>query len=199
VHAPAVRFTATALAGAVLVDIEPHSDERGFFARTFCAREFAAAGLPAQFVQMSVSHNTRRGTLRGLHLQQPPSQEGKLVSCRSGAILDVVVDLRPGSPTFLGHFAVELTAASQRALYIPPLLAHGFQTLADDTEVLYLMSDFFDPGLACGLRWNDPALAIRWPIAPPTVIVARDAAYPDFDVAAWRARIGAGRGAGSGS
>lgn len=189
-----MRFRATELAGAMLVGIEPQTDARGFFARTWCAREFAAQGLPAQFVQASLSRNTRRGTVRGLHLQLPPSQEGKLVSCLAGAIYDVIVDLRPESPTFLRHIGFELSADTHEALYIPPLLAHGFQTLADDTEVLYQMSDYFAPALAFGVRWNDPAFAIAWPIATASAILPRDAECADFDAAAWRRRVEAARG-----
>jgi dTDP-4-dehydrorhamnose 3,5-epimerase len=189
-----MRFLPTPLAGAKVVGIEPQADARGFFARTWCAREFAAEGLPEQFVQASISRNTRRGTVRGLHLQLPPSREGKLVSCIAGAIHDVIVDLRPESPTFLRHHAIELSAETHQALYIPPLVAHGFQTLADDTEVLYLMSDYFAPQLGCGVRWNDPAFAIAWPMATASSIAARDAEYPDFDAAAWRRRIAAARG-----
>jgi len=189
-----MRFLPTPLAGATVLGIEPQVDARGFFARTWCAREFAAQGLPVQFVQTSISRNNRRGTVRGLHLQLPPSQEGKLVSCISGAVHDVIVDLRPESPTFLGHFAIELSADTHQALYIPPLLAHGFQTLRDDTEVLYLMTDYFAPELAWGVRWNDPAFAIGWPMTPPSAILSRDADYPDFDTAAWRRRIAAADG-----
>lgn len=187
-----MRFHETGIAGAVMVSIEPHADARGYFARTWCAREFAAHGLPARFVQASLSRNTRRGTLRGLHLQLPPSEEGKLVSCITGAIHDVVVDLRPGSPTFLRHFGVELSAERHDALYIPPGLAHGFQTLADGTEVLYQMTDYFAPELAFGVRWSDPAFAIAWPIATPTAILERDAGYDDFDVSAYRRRLESG-------
>jgi dTDP-4-dehydrorhamnose 3,5-epimerase len=190
-----MRFVPTGLAGAMVVGIEPLSDARGFFARTWCAREFSAQGLPAQFVQASISRNTRRGTVRGLHLQLPPSQEGKLVSCIAGAIHDVIVDLRPESPTFLRHFGVELSADTHQALYIPPLLAHGFQTLADHTEVLYLMTDYFTSELACGVRWNDPAFAIKWPMTSASAILPRDADYPDFDATAWRRRIAAARSA----
>jgi dTDP-4-dehydrorhamnose 3,5-epimerase len=189
-----MQFRPTRIAGAMVVGIEPHSDARGFFARTWCAREFAAQGLPAQFVQASISRNTRLGTVRGLHLQLPPSQEGKLVSCIAGAMHDVIVDLRPDSATFLGHVAIELNAATHEALYIPPLVAHGFQTLADDTEVLYLMTDYFAPQLGWGVRWNDPAFAIDWPMASVSVIAPRDAGYPDFDADAWRDRLGAAHG-----
>ena len=172
-----MRFRETSLAGAVLVQIEPHEDSRGYFARTWCAREFADHGLPDQLVQASLSYNRRRGTVRGMHLQRPPSREAKLVSCVQGAIVDVIVDLRPGSPTFLRHVAVELSAASRDALFIPPMMAHGFQTLADDTCVQYQMTDYYAPELGCGWRWDDPAFGIRWPIAEP-VLAPKDAAAP---------------------
>jgi dTDP-4-dehydrorhamnose 3,5-epimerase len=190
-----LRFSETGLGGALRVSIEPQSDARGFFARTWCAREFAARGLAAQFVQASLSRNSRRGTVRGLHLQLPPSVEGKLVSCLAGAIYDVIVDLRPESATFLKHFGLELSAASHEALYIPSGFAHGFQTLADGAEVFYQMTDYFAPALACGVRWNDPAFAIHWPQPVASVISPRDAAYPDFDAAEWRRRVAAARAA----
>jgi dTDP-4-dehydrorhamnose 3,5-epimerase len=184
-----VKFRATPLTGAFVVEMERHSDTRGFFARTWCSREFAAQGLPPQMVQTSISHNTHRGTVRGMHLQLPPSLEGKLVSCLRGAIYDAVVDLRPDSPTYQRHFAIELTAAKHDALYIPPLMAHGFQTLAEDTEVLYQMTDYFAGELAFGVRWNDPAFAIRWPIKDAVVLLPRDGAYPDFDAVEYERRL----------
>ena len=174
-----MRFTPSALADTVIVDIEGPVDNRGLFARTFCENEFAAAGLPVRFVQSSVSFNARRGTLRGLHYQVPPKAEGKLVRCTRGAIYDVVVDLRPPSGTFLQWIGVELTAENRRALYVPPGCAHGFQTLADDSEVLYLMTEFYAPEMARGVRWNDPIFGIEWPIAEAT-LSERDATYPDF-------------------
>ena len=140
-----------------------YEDSRGYFARTWCAREFADHGLPDQLVQASLSYNRRRGTVRGMHLQRPPSREAKLVSCVQGAIVDVIVDLRPGSPTFLRHVAVELSAASRDALFIPPMMAHGFQTLADDTCVQYQMTDYYAPELGCGWRWDDPAFPANFP------------------------------------
>jgi dTDP-4-dehydrorhamnose 3,5-epimerase len=176
----AMRFDPTPLAGAFIVTIEPHADVRGYFARTWCSREFGAQGLATQIVQTSISHNLRRGTVRGMHLQLPPSQEGKLVSCLSGAIHDVIIDMRPQSPTYLQYFGIDLTAGTHAALYVPPLMAHGFQTLADGTEVLYQMSDFFGAELAFGVRWNDSAFEIRWPIDADIVILTRDATYPDF-------------------
>lgn len=173
-------FRETAVAGVWIVDPEPHTDERGFFARTWCAREFAERGLSARFVQASVSHNPRRGTLRGLHYQAAPHAEAKLVRCTRGAVYDVALDLRSGSPTYRRHVAVVLDARSHRALYIPEGCAHGFQTLEDDTDVLYQMSTFHAPEAARGVRWDDPAFAIPWPPAE-RLISARDRAYPDFD------------------
>ena len=174
-----MRFTASEVGDTVIVDIEEHVDGRGLFARTFCENEFAAAGLPTRFVQSSVSFNTRRGTLRGLHYQVPPKAEGKLVRCTRGAIYDVVVDLRSQSATFLRWIGVELTAENRRALYVPPGCAHGFQTLTDDAEVLYLMTEFYAPEMARGVRWNDRIFGVEWPLADPT-LSDRDASYPDF-------------------
>ena len=175
-----MRFEPLAIEGAVLVRIEPHRDARGYFARSFCVEEFAAAGLPAHFVQASVSFNERAGTVRGMHFQWPPSQEGKLVRCTRGRLHDVLLDLRPKSASYLRHVSVTLDEESCDAVYIPPGLAHGFQTLQPRTEVLYQMTAIYAPALAAGVRWNDPAFAINWP-APESVISERDAAYPDFD------------------
>lgn len=172
-------ITETPLKPACLIDIEPAHDGRGFFARTFCADEFARRGLPAGFVQASLSFNHRRGTLRGLHYQAEPCPEGKLVRCTRGAIFDVMVDLRRTSPTHCRWFAVELTAENARAVYIPPGFAHGFQTLCDDTEVFYQMTAEYRPELARGVRWNDPAFAIGWPLPEP-ILSPRDAAFADF-------------------
>ncbi len=184
-----MQFSATPLAGAFVVKIDPQVDERGFFARTWCAREFAEHGLSAALVQVSISHNRHKGTLRGMHLQLPPSTEAKLVRCSSGAIYDVIVDLRPQSPTYLKHFGIELDSQACNALYVPPLMAHGFQTLTDDTDVLYQMSDFYAPQLGWGFRWNDPAFAIEWPGGTPTKIMPRDREYPDFDPDHFAARL----------
>jgi dTDP-4-dehydrorhamnose 3,5-epimerase len=175
-----MQFQPLSLSGVVQVDAEPAADERGAFARLHCEREFADHGLVARMVQTSVSLSRRRGTLRGMHWQRAPSREAKLVRCMRGSVLDVVIDLRPDSATFLQHIAIELAAATRRALYIPPGLAHGFQTLEDEVEVLYQMSDFYDPTLAAGVRWNDPAFGIAWPL-PVSTIHERDATYPDFD------------------
>ena len=174
-----MRFTATSLPGVYLVELEPRADDRGFFARTWCRREFAAQGLSDELVQCSLSFNRRRGTLRGLHYQVEPHAEDKLVRCTHGAIHDVVVDLRPGSPTFCRYVAVQLAATTHRALYVPRGCAHGFQTLADDTQVFYQMSEFHAPGAGRGVRWNDPRFGIVWPVADP-ILNARDASYPDF-------------------
>jgi len=172
----------TPLAGALVVALERLSDERGYFARTFDAAQFAAAGLEARVVQASTSFNARAGTLRGLHYQADPHSEAKLVRVTRGACFDVIVDLRADSATFCESFAIELDAASGRAIYVPVGFAHGFQTLADDTEVLYQMSHPYVPDAARGVRFDDPALTIAWP-APPAgglLISARDRAFADF-------------------
>lgn len=174
-----MKFVPTGFAGLHVVEMEPRCDMRGFFARTWCQREFEAAGLDARLVQCSMSHNIRRGTLRGMHYQASPFEEAKLVRCTAGAIHDVVIDLRHGSDTYLRSFAVELSAANRRSLYIPAGFAHGFQTLVDDTEVFYQMSEFFAPEHARGIRWNDTRFAIEWPLPDP-IILDRDESYPDY-------------------
>jgi dTDP-4-dehydrorhamnose 3,5-epimerase len=176
-----MRFEALSIHRAVLVRIERHTDERGFFARTFCMREFGEAGLPTEAVQASVSFNTLRGTVRGVHFQWPPSREGKLVRCLGGSMFDVLVDLRPDSPTYLRHVCVQLDEENRDAVFVPHGVAHGFQTLSDATEVLYQMTDAYAPDLAAGVRWNDPSFAIEWPISQAIVISERDANCPDFD------------------
>jgi dTDP-4-dehydrorhamnose 3,5-epimerase len=170
-------FTETVLKGAFLVDLDRKPDQRGFFARTFCAQEFAAHGLQATVVQCNVSFNHKQGTLRGMHYQLPPVAETKLVRCTQGAIYDVIIDLRPESPTYLSHVAVELSAENRRALYIPALFAHGFQTLTDNAEVIYQMGEFYTPGYDRGLRYDDPALAIPWPLSV-SVIADKDREWP---------------------
>ena len=193
-----MRFSETSLPGAFVVEIEPHQDHRGYFARTWCAREFGErAGLPTRFVQASLSHNDRRGTLRGMHMQLPPSREGKLVSCTRGRIYDVVVDLRPWSPAYLKHYGVELSAVAHEALYIPPMMLHGFLTLEDDTDVYYQMTDFHAPHLAFGARWNDRAFGIRWPIESNLTMAERDGTYHDFDGPAYEERVRAAAEAGA--
>lgn len=172
-----MNFTPLAVAGAYRVDIEPHADERGFFARAFCAREFAEQGLCSRFVQANISLNARAGTLRGLHFQRPPHAEVKLVRCTRGALFDVVVDLRRESPSYGRWAGVELSADNHRALYVPEGCAHGFQTLVEDTEAFYLVSDFYAPEAEGGLSWRDPEVGIDWPL-PPTMISPKDAAWP---------------------
>jgi dTDP-4-dehydrorhamnose 3,5-epimerase len=174
-----MRFTKTPLAGVVVVDIEPHGDERGLFARLQCPDEFASAGVPFSPVQTSLSRNPAAGTLRGLHYQRAPFAETKLVRAVRGRMFDVAVDLRPESPTFRQWVAEELSSDNARALFIPQGVAHGFLTLEPDTDVLYQISPRFEPGHEAGARWNDPAFAIAWP-APPQLISERDANYPDF-------------------
>jgi dTDP-4-dehydrorhamnose 3,5-epimerase len=175
-----VRFVEQRLGGVFLIELERRTDERGFFARSFCVDELARAGLHTDFPQGNVSSNVRRHTLRGMHYQAAPHGEVKIVGCTAGAIVDVVVDLRAGSPTRWQWCAVELTPASGAQLYIPAGFAHGFLTLADHTEVSYRMGTRYVPEAARGLRWDDPQLAIAWP-ARPAVISERDATYPDAD------------------
>jgi dTDP-4-dehydrorhamnose 3,5-epimerase len=164
-----MRFHPTQLPGAYVIEPEPHIDERGLFARTFCAREFDSNGLADHFVQCNTSWNARKGTLRGLHYQRPPCSEVKLVRCTAGALWDVIVDLREDSPTYLQHVGVELSARNRLALYIPRMFAHGFQTLEDGTEVFYQMSEFHAPESAAGLRYDDPRLRIEWPMRPSSL------------------------------
>jgi dTDP-4-dehydrorhamnose 3,5-epimerase len=174
-----VIFEPTAIEDVVIVGVDRHVDERGFFARTWCMQEFAEAGLPTGLVQCSLSWNEHRHTLRGLHWQAAPDGEGKLVRCTRGSIFDVVVDLRPTSCTYLNHVAVELDQENRRALFIPPGLAHGFLTLVDSTEVYYQMDAVHVPDAARGARWDDPVFDIAWP-ATPALISERDRTYPDF-------------------
>lgn len=175
----AIVFRAAKLAGAFVIELEKHSDHRGFFARTFCEREFASHGLNSRYVQCSLSFNLSKGTLRGMHFQTEPYQEVKLVRCCRGSIYDVIIDLRPASPTFKQHFGVELSAENGKMLYAPAGFAHGFQTLEDNTEVFYQISQFYAPEYARGVRWNDPAFGIAWPAAERT-IHERDQSYADF-------------------
>jgi dTDP-4-dehydrorhamnose 3,5-epimerase len=172
-----MRFTAAKLDGAWIIEPEAHEDNRGLFARTFCAHEFRDQGLVGAFVQCNTSWNARKGTVRGLHYQLPPSCEVKLVRCTAGSLYDVIVDLRPDSPTYLQHVGVELTARNRRALYIPEMFAHGFQALQDATEVFYQMSEFYAPELSVGLRYDDPKLGINWPL-PVVSLSDRDRTWP---------------------
>ncbi|HVK15858.1 MAG TPA: dTDP-4-dehydrorhamnose 3,5-epimerase [Fimbriiglobus sp.] len=175
-----MRFLPTNLAGAYVIEPEPRTDERGLFARTYCRDEFATHGLNTTWVQCNVSFNRLRCTLRGMHWQAEPHAEVKLVRCTRGAAFDVIADLRPDSPTCRQWVGVELTAENRRTVYIPAGFAHGFQTLADDTELFYQMSEFYHPDLARGARWDDPALGIEWPPAAHRVIAARDLSFPDL-------------------
>ena len=172
-------FTETMLKGAYVVDLEPREDERGFFARSWCAEEFEKLGLNPRLSQCNISFNKKRGTLRGMHYQAAPFPEAKLVRCTMGAIYDVIIDLHPNSPTFKQWFAIELSAENRRALYIPEEFAHGFQTLVDKTEVFYQMSQFFHPDCARGVRWDDPAFGILWPDDTRNISV-RDQEYQDY-------------------
>ena len=171
-----MRFTQLELKGVVLVEMEKHCDGRGFFARSYCSREFADAGLPTHWPQMNFSRNIHAGTLRGMHFQHPPHGEPKLVMCIHGAVLDVIIDLRSESPTFLRHVSVQLDADNGKALYIPPGMAHGFQTLMDNTDILYLMGADYVADSADGVRWDDPSFDIAWPL-PVSSISPRDASY----------------------
>lgn len=174
-----MKFVETSLPGVFVIEIEPIEDERGFFARGWCQQEFKEHGLSTNLVQCDLSFNKKQGTIRGMHYQDKPCEEVKLVRCTMGSIYDVVVDLRYDSPTFKQHLGVELSALNHRMLYIPKGLAHGFQTLKDQTEVFYQMSEFFSKDHARGVRWNDSAFSIQWPV-PVTHISAKDQNYEDF-------------------
>ena len=175
-----MRFTETLLKGAFIIDLEPLHDERGMFARAWCQREFEAQGLKVTWLQNNVSLNYKKGTIRGMHYQAPPDEEVKLVRCTKGSIYDVIVDLRPNSPTFCQYATVMLSAENRRALYIPQGFAHGFQTLSDDSELFYHMSAFYQSGSARGFRWDDTTVGIRWP-EPLTVISDKDRSWPPLE------------------
>lgn len=164
-----MRYDGTPIEGAYIIDIDPLEDFRGFFARTWCQSEAARYGLAGEFVQQSISHNLRKGTIRGLHFQESPHQEEKLVRCIAGSVYDVIVDMRPESATFLNWFSVTLSSENRRALYIPKGVAHGFQTLEDKTELYYQMTTEFRPESARGVRWNDEQLGVEWPLDDPVV------------------------------
>ena len=174
-----MKFIDVPVAGAYVIEIQPIVDERGFFARTWCAQEFRRRGLNPNLVQCSISFNRRRGTLRGMHYQEQPHPEARLVRCSSGAIYDVIVDLRPTSTTYCQWFAVELTGEDHKMIYVPEGFAHGFQTLSDNTEVFYQISEAYRPEWARGVRWNDPRFGIKWPIRE-MVISQRDRDFPDY-------------------
>ncbi len=177
-----MKFTQTALAGAFIIDVAPIADDRGFFTYLFCAKEAAARGIATSVAQVKLSYNKRKGTLRGMHFQVPPAAETKLVRCTRGAVWDVIVDLRPDSPTYLQHVGVELSGENRRALYVPALFAHGYQTLTDDAEVTYQVDEFYAPQHERGLRYDDPRLALRWPL-PVGAISPKDASWPLLEAA----------------
>jgi len=172
-----MKFTATRLNGAWIVELDRLEDERGFFARSFCQREFDKLGMNSTVVQSNVSSNASKGTLRGMHYQVAPAEETKLVRCTRGSIVDVIVDMRENSPTYREHIAVELSADNHRSLFVPANFAHGFQTLEDNTEVMYMVSGFYTPECERGLRYNDPALNITWP-QPVEHVSDKDAQWP---------------------
>lgn len=174
-----MKFTKTNLNGAYIIDIEKREDERGFFARTFCANEFTEQGLETKFVQANMSFNYKKGTLRGMHYQKSPYEEDKLVRCTKGALYDVIIDLRKDSPTFKQWVGVELTEENRRALFVPKGFAHGFITLKDNTEINYLVTQFYTPEADSGVRFDDPAFNIEWPITPVSVS-EKDKNHPDF-------------------
>lgn len=173
-------FKETKLKDAYIIELEKIGDERGFFSRVWCAKEFEAHGLVTRIAQANMSFNQEKGTLRGLHYQRPPHEEVKLMRCTRGAVFDVIVDLRPDSPTYLDWLGVELTADNYKMLYVPENFAHGYQTLTDNAEVFYPTSQFYAPQAEAGIRWNDPTLAIEWPITPPQVISDKDSSWPDY-------------------
>jgi dTDP-4-dehydrorhamnose 3,5-epimerase len=175
-----VIFTETPLRGAFVIDLEKREDARGFFARAFCQNEFKAHGLKSVIAQGNIAHNRLKGTLRGMHFQYPPAAETKLVRCTRGAIVDVIVDLRPESPTYLQHFSVELSEDNQRALYVPERFAHGYQVLRDNTDTSYSVGEFYTPNAEGGLMYNDPRFGLAWPL-PITVISEKDQKFPPLD------------------
>jgi len=175
-----MNVSETALAGAYVLDIEPHADARGFFARVYCEREFVQLGLDPFIAQANISLNHHKGAIRGMHFQYPPHAETKVVRCTRGAVLDVIVDLRPESATFLQHVAVELSSGNHRSLYVPRRFAHGYQVLEDDTELMYLMGEFYAPDHQGGLRYNDPRLGIAWPRAAGE-LSDKDLSWPLLD------------------
>lgn len=175
-----MNFIETPLAGAFVIEAVPIVDERGFFARTWCAREFAERGLNPCLVQCNISHSRLRGTLRGMHYQAGEHAEVKLVRCTSGSIFDVITDLRTGSPTYCQWFGTILSGQNHRLMYVPEGFAHGFQTLDDSTEVFYQMSEFYRPDAVRGMRWNDPSVNIEWPQADERIMSERDRSYPDY-------------------
>ena len=175
-----MKFIPTRLKGSFIIDVDQKYDERGFFARSWCAEEFLKHGLNPNLAQCSISYNKTRGTLRGMHFQKKPHEETKVVRCTAGSIYDVIVDVRPDSETFKQWIWVELSAANRRMIYVPNGFAHGFQSLVEDTEVFYMVSTPYNPESSGSLRWNDPQFAIDWPHEDERVISDRDRNYPDF-------------------
>lgn len=175
-----MRFTETKLKGAYMLELEKINDERGFFSRVWCKREFKTYGLNTDLAQASIALSTKRGTLRGMHYQLPPYEEVKLIRCYKGAIYDVIVDLRPDSRTFKEWYGAELKGNDYKMIYVPHGFAHGYQTLEDNTEVLYFISQFYTPEYYTGVRWNDPAFGIKWPITKDIIISEKDKSFPDF-------------------
>jgi dTDP-4-dehydrorhamnose 3,5-epimerase len=185
-----VIFRELAVRGVFAIEVERKNDDRGYFGRLWCRDEFAARGLPVDMVQASISHNDVAGTLRGMHFAWPPACEGKLVRCGAGSLFDVALDLRPESPSYLRHATVELDATLHNAVYIPPGVAHGFQTLVDNTDVVYMMTEAHRPECAGGVRFDDPAFGIEWP-RPVSRIAERDRTYGDFENVTYRLRLAA--------
>ncbi|MGB7159625.1 MAG: dTDP-4-dehydrorhamnose 3,5-epimerase [Tepidisphaeraceae bacterium] len=183
-----MRFEETPLVGAFVLDLEERGDDRGFFARTFCRQEFLDHGLKPAVAQCNLSFNYRGGTLRGMHYQVAPAAETKLVRCTRGRIYDVIVDLRPASPTYLKHFAIELTEQNRKSLYVPEQFAHGYQALTDGAEVAYQVGEMYTPGHERGIRYDDPALGITWPM-PVTVISPKDESWPAFAPQAGKSEV----------
>ncbi|CAN5683656.1 dTDP-4-dehydrorhamnose 3,5-epimerase [soil metagenome] len=177
-----MRFTETSLRGAFVLELEPRNDERGFFSRAYCQKEFEAHGVKLSIAQVNCSYNHKPATMRGMHYQIPPAAESKLVRCTRGAVYDAIVDLRPNSPTYLQHFGIELTEHNRKQVFVPELFAHGYLTLTPDAEVAYQVGEFYTPGYERGIRYDDPALRIKWPIAVE-VISEKDAAWPAFNPA----------------
>ncbi len=175
-----MKLTPTPIAGVYVIDLEPRGDDRGWFARVWCKRELEEAGLLGGWVQCNGSYSRHAGTLRGLHYQAAPHEEAKLIRCISGSIYDVVADVRPDSPTFGKWLGVELTAKNRQMLYVAPGVAHGYQTLEDDSEVMYPVTEFYTPSHERGVRWDDPFFAITWPEASNRIVSAKDQSWPDF-------------------
>jgi dTDP-4-dehydrorhamnose 3,5-epimerase len=173
-------FLPTQLAGAFVIQLEQIADDRGFFARAFCCKEFEEHGLNPKVMQCNVSYNRYRGTLRGMHFQKAPHAEVKVVRCLAGAVFDVIIDLRPGSDTFLSWIGIELSSANRKMLYVPEGFAHGYQTLADNSEVFYQVSQFYTPEAEAGVRWNDPVFGIKWPATETRIISGKDNHWHDF-------------------